>query len=57
MRLVMKRKLSYLQIIIPVYNEEAGILEFYKQITSQLQTLNIHYGLIFIDDGTGLASS
>jgi dolichol-phosphate mannosyltransferase len=47
-----ERKLKSITIVAPFYNEETNILEFYQQVTKELQKLKIHYDLIFVDDGS-----
>lgn len=41
-----------LSIIIPCYNEEESLLLFYEELSSVLESLNIEYELIFINDGS-----
>jgi dolichol-phosphate mannosyltransferase len=41
-----------LSIIVPVYNEEFGIVEFANQLKIDLDILQIQYEVIFINDGS-----
>ena len=41
-----------LSIIVPVYNEEFGIVEFANQLKVDLDKLQIQYEVIFINDGS-----
>jgi polyisoprenyl-phosphate glycosyltransferase len=41
-----------LSIIVPVYNEEFGIVEFANQLKVDLEQLQIQYEVIFINDGS-----
>lgn len=41
-----------ISIIVPVYNEEENIHEFYKRTTKVLDNLQQPYEIIFIDDGS-----
>lgn len=45
----MKKRVS---IIVPCFNEEQTVELFYKAVTSELNTLNQPYELIFVDDGS-----
>jgi len=39
-------------VVIPAYNEEAGITEFYKRMSAVMRGTGLRYELIFIDDGS-----
>lgn len=39
-------------IVASVYNEEAGIRLFYNALSETMQSLNIHYEIIFVNDGS-----
>jgi dolichol-phosphate mannosyltransferase len=41
-----------LSIIVPVYNEEFGIVEFANQLKADLDMLQIKYEVIFVNDGS-----
>jgi dolichol-phosphate mannosyltransferase len=41
-----------LSIVVPVYNEEFGIVEFANQLKVDLDQLQIQYEVIFINDGS-----
>jgi dolichol-phosphate mannosyltransferase len=41
-----------LSIIVPVYNEEFGIVEFVNQLKVDLDMLQIKYEVIFVNDGS-----
>ena len=45
-----------LSIIVPVYNEELGIVEFANQLKIDLDKLQIQYEVIFINDGSSDAT-
>lgn len=39
-------------LIVPIYNEEENIEEFYKRATAVFKALNEKYEIIFVDDGS-----
>lgn len=41
-----------LAIVIPVYNEAEALPHFWKELTSVLNTLDINYEIIFVNDGS-----
>jgi len=41
-----------LSVVIPLYNEAESLPELYQRLTDVLQEENIHYELLFIDDGS-----
>jgi glycosyltransferase involved in cell wall biosynthesis len=41
-----------LSIIIPLYNEQDSLQELVTAISRHIKTLNLHYEIIFIDDGS-----
>ncbi|MDD7474188.1 MAG: glycosyltransferase family 2 protein [Bdellovibrionota bacterium] len=41
-----------ISIIVPCCNEEDNVLNFYREVTNVLQSLNFDYEIIFIDDGS-----
>jgi dolichol-phosphate mannosyltransferase len=45
-----------ISVIIPVYNEQDNILPLYQRISKVMQSLGVHYDLIFINDGSADAS-
>ena len=45
-----------LSIVVPIYNEEFGIVEFAKQLKVNLDQLGIQYEVIFINDGSSDAT-
>jgi len=48
-----EKKEQCLSIVVPVYNEEAGIKDFYKRIKNVAQNLDCEATeIIFIDDGS-----
>lgn len=48
----MEEQEIYLSVIIPVYNEEAHVVELYFRLSKVLAKLDKHYEIIFIDDGS-----
>jgi dolichol-phosphate mannosyltransferase len=45
-----------LSIVVPIYNEEFGIVEFANQLKINLDQLHIKYEVIFINDGSSDAT-
>ncbi len=41
-----------LSVVIPVYNEEPGLTELFSRLYPALDTLNLSYEIIFINDGS-----
>jgi glycosyltransferase involved in cell wall biosynthesis len=41
-----------LQIIVPVYNEQEVVDLFYEEIKQVLQTCDVNWTVLFIDDGS-----
>lgn len=41
-----------LSIIIPIFNEEGNLSKLYDRLTNVVQSLNVSYELIFINDGS-----
>ena len=39
-------------LVVPVYNEEAGIELFYKTILNEIANLNADFEIIFVNDGS-----
>jgi len=48
----MSDKVPDLSVIIPVYNEEANLLWHHKKIVQYLNSLDICYEVIYVDDGS-----
>lgn len=46
-----------ISIVVPVFNEEDNLHEFYKQTTQVMQAENYDYNLIFVDDGSSDSSA
>lgn len=44
-----KQKLS---IVVPVYNEQPNINKFHEEVTRVMETLDMAYEIIFVDDGS-----
>lgn len=44
-------------VVVPVYNEEAGLSELFERIYPALDALNVSYELLFVDDGSRDASA
>lgn len=41
-----------LSVVLPVFNEEANIVELFQRVTQTLQSLKTRYEIIFVDDGS-----
>ena len=41
-----------LSVVVPVYNEEEGILQFAEELRRNLDKLNLNYEVLFINDGS-----
>ena len=39
-------------LVVPVFNEEDNLREFYKRATAVMQSENYDYSLVFVDDGS-----
>jgi polyisoprenyl-phosphate glycosyltransferase len=48
----LQNKTAYISCIVPVYNEEANIDEFFGQLQKQMRALTNHFEIIVIDDGS-----
>ena len=48
----MKKTISSLSIIIPVYNEEDNLLLLHKNLITVLISLDYNYEIIYVDDGS-----
>lgn len=46
-----------ISIVVPVFNEEDNLHEFYKQATQVMQAEDYDYNLIFVDDGSSDSSA
>jgi polyisoprenyl-phosphate glycosyltransferase len=40
-------------IVIPIYNEEEAIHAFHEQLRQSIDTLPYHFGIVYVDDGSG----
>ncbi|MDL2254740.1 glycosyltransferase family 2 protein [Bacteroidales bacterium OttesenSCG-928-J16] len=49
---MMKEDYVACSVIASVYNEEEGIMDFYKELSAVLASLGITYEIIFINDGS-----
>jgi len=45
-----------LSVVIPVLNEEDGLLHCYQEVVSSLEATNISFELVFVDDGSSDSS-
>ncbi len=43
---------SLISVVVPCYNEEKVLDEFYKQVTQKLQAITTNYEIIFVNDGS-----
>lgn len=41
-----------LSIVVPVFNEQDNIKNFYQEVTKSMQSLDMDYEIIFVDDGS-----
>lgn len=41
-----------LSVVVPVYNEQLNIEKFYEEATRAIQSINMNYEIIFVDDGS-----
>jgi dolichol-phosphate mannosyltransferase len=41
-----------LSVVVPIYNEEEGILNFAEELRKNLDLLNLNYEVLFINDGS-----
>jgi len=48
----MKKLMTSLSIVIPVYNEEESLPLLYEKLVSTLATINYDYEIIYVDDGS-----
>jgi len=44
--------MSKISFVVPVYNEEKELGEFYQLLTKTIETINMDYEVIFVDDGS-----
>ncbi len=42
----------YLSVVVPIYNEEESIPYLYQRLTAELETLDLGYEIIAVDDGS-----
>lgn len=45
-------EMTLISIVVPLYNEESNIIEFYKRTRTVFDRLNYEYEIIFVDDGS-----
>lgn len=45
-------KRMLLSIVVPVFNEEENIEKFYEEVVKSLNTLDMDYEIIYVDDGS-----
>jgi len=48
----MKKTISSISVIIPVYNEEGNLSLLYESLVSTFATMDYNYEMIFVDDGS-----
>ena len=41
-----------ISVVVPVFNEEESIVEFYKDLVDSIKKIGISYEIIFVDDGS-----
>ena len=39
-------------VVMPVYNEEAGLVRTYEEVARVLETLNVDWSILFVNDGS-----
>lgn len=44
-------------IVVPVFNEQENLCEFYKRVTAVMSAENYDYNIIFVDDGSSDSSA
>lgn len=44
--------MDIISIIVPCYNEEDGLLLFYREVIKILESVKYDYELIFVNDGS-----
>ena len=48
-----KRKYPYeLSVVLPVYNEEDNLKPLHQELESVLESMDISYEVIYVDDGS-----
>lgn len=52
MQVMSDEKKELLSLVVPCYNEEEVIEEFLDAVTAQLQTMDVDYEIICVDDGS-----
>ena len=41
-----------ISIVTPVYNEEGNVVYFHDEVTKVMQTLDMDYEIIYVNDGS-----
>ena len=49
--------MKHISFVVPVYNEEENLKEFYNRMTKVMSALSYDYDLIFVDDGSSDGSA
>ena len=44
--------MKHISFVVPVFNEEANLREFYQRLTDIMLALPYEYDLTFVDDGS-----
>ncbi len=44
--------MDLISIVVPCYNEEESMPQFYKEVTKVLKTMSVEHEIIFVDDGS-----
>ena len=44
--------MKHISFVVPVFNEEANLREFYQRLTDIMSALPYEYDLTFVDDGS-----
>lgn len=44
-----------ISIVTPVYNEDGNVVGFHDEVTKVMQTLDMDYEIIYVNDGSKIA--
>lgn len=49
---IVVNNMQKISIVVPVFNEQENLCEFYKRVTAVMSAENYDYNIIFVDDGS-----